>query len=247
MKRNHIYLISILFIIVLWMILALVINHSLLLPSPLVVFKSLVDILTSSGSLIIILYTTLRLLGAILFSSILAIFLGILSGFSKKAEAFIKPYITILRTIPVISIVVIMLILFGFMWTPYLITFFMVFPIIYQATYQGIISIDRELIDVYHLEKHNRLLSIKLFYLPSITKYIYLSFLQSFGLGIKVLVMAEYLSQTKNSIGNAIYLSKVNLKYDVIFAWTILLIILSVMIEYFIQKALVKVNEKNLN
>ena len=247
MKKNRIYLISVLFIFMIWMILSLVIDHSLLLPSPIVVFGSFITLLTTWDNLLIILFTMIRLIIAILFSSILAITLGMMSGFSKKTEAFIKPYITILRTIPVISIVVILLILFGFTWTPYLITFFMVFPIIYQATYQGIISIDHELVDVYYLEKHNRLLSIKLFYLPLIKKYIYLAFLQSFGLGIKVLVMAEYLSQTKQSIGNAIYLSKVNLKYDVIFAWTILLIIISVAIEHLIQKALIKVHASHSN
>jgi len=244
MKKKRIYLISIGFILVLWMVIAYFVNHTLLLPSPFIVFKALFKLLTESKSILIILSTFFRLAIAIFVSSILAITLGIISGFSQKFEAFIKPYVTILRTIPVISIVVILLILFGFVWTPYLITFFMVFPIIYQATYQGMISIDKELIDVYHLEKHNRLLSIKLFYFPSIKKYIYLSFLQSFGLGIKVLVMAEYLSQSKQSIGNAIYLSKVNLQYDVIFAWTILLILLSVMIEHFIQRALTNLKIK---
>jgi NitT/TauT family transport system permease protein len=59
--------------------------------------------------------------------------------------------------------------------------------------------------------------------------------LQSAGLGIKVLVMAEFLAQTRNSIGNQLYLAKVNLEYDRVFAWTILLIIIAVILEFLIE------------
>ena len=144
-------------------------------------------------------------------------------------------YVTILRTIPVISIVVILLILFGYEYTPYLITFLMVFPIIYSGVLEGIRQLDQELIDVYRLEQHDWKIALKSIYFPMISKYIFLSFLQSFGLGIKVLVMAEYLSQSKQSIGNAIYLAKVNIEYDLVFAWTIILIFIAFSLEYLIQ------------
>jgi NitT/TauT family transport system permease protein len=112
----------------------------------------------------------------------------------------------------------------------------MVFPIIYQGTLHGLESINPELIDVIKLEQRHMFALVFGFYLPEIKASIFLAFLQSFGLGIKVLVMAEYLAQTKNSMGNELYLAKVNLLYDEVFAWTLILIAISLILEYFIHK-----------
>jgi len=138
--------------------------------------------------------------------------------------------------VPVISFVVIILIVFGFSSTPYIITFLMIFPLIYQAIHDGIKGIDFSLIDVYKLEDNHLLTGIRYCYLPLIKSHITTAFLQSAGLGIKVLVMAEYLAQTPNSIGRQIYFGRINLNYDFVFAWTILLIILAIIIESLIIK-----------
>ena len=240
MKKSVIYGLSMVLLLVLWVVLTLIVNHPLLLPGPWVVFLKLIDLLTHFKSLEILLLTLLRLVISIVISSFIAISLGLLAGFYPKFNTFMKPYVTTLRTIPVLSIIVIMLILLGFIWTPYVITFFMVFPIIFQATVSGLKSIDPSLIDVIKLENRHPYLKISAFYLPMIMSYLKLSFLQSFGLGLKVLVMAEYLAQTKKSIGYSIYLAKTSLNYDEIFAWTILLIIMSLIIELMIQKASIK-------
>ncbi len=189
-----------------------------------------------SDSLLIILMTFLRLMLAMMIAFILGFVLGIYAGFHEKFAIFIRPIVTIFRTVPVISIVVILLILFGFKLTPYLITFLMIFPLTYQAVYGGILSIDKELVDVYLLEDNRFITGLKYCYIPLISAEIKTALLQSAGLGIKVLVMAEYLSQTKKSIGNAIYLAKANLEYDKVFAWTVLLILLAILIEVLIEK-----------
>ncbi len=125
--------------------------------------------------------------------------------------------------------------MFGFSLTPYIITFLMLFPLIYQGTYGAIKAIDQELIDVYKLEDNHFLTGLTHCYLPLISKDIRTALLQSLGLGIKVLVMAEYLSQTRDSIGNELYLAKVNLQYDEVFAWTLLLIVLALGFELLIN------------
>jgi NitT/TauT family transport system permease protein len=233
MKTKMIYRAgSILLFLFLWLVLIEVINNPLLMPSIQSVFSSIISILTSMSQIQVILMTMLRLFIAILVSLIAGVLLGILSGIIPQVSWLLKPHVTVLRTIPVISIIVILLVLFGFRIAPYIITFLMVFPIIYQAAYEGIRHMDSELKDVYRLEAHDIKLAIKYLYVPLITPYVTLSILQSFGLGLKVLVMAEYLSQTRNSIGNALYLSKVNLAYDAVFGWSILLILMSLGFEY---------------
>lgn len=115
------------------------------------------------------------------------------------------------------------------------------------------------MVDVYKLEDNRLITGLKHCYIPLINTQIKTALLQSAGLGIKVLVMAEYLSQTKTSIGNSLYLAKVTLEFDQVFAWTILLIlmaiVLSILIERYslrnstqpIQKSKVKSSERLTN
>ncbi|MBU1145633.1 MAG: ABC transporter permease subunit [Firmicutes bacterium] len=236
MKKTGITMLSIFILFLGWIIVFAVVNNPLLLPSPLAVFKAFFELFTNLKTLQSMGATILRLLLALTIAFIIGVALGLLSGFYPKFATFCSPIVTILRTVPVISIVVIMLILFGFETTPYLITFFMIFPIIYQATFGGIKQIDSELVDVYKLEDNRIITGLKYCYIPLIQSQVKTALLQSAGLGIKVLVMAEFLAQTKNSIGNQLYLSKVNLAYDQVFAWTLLLIFLAVILELLINR-----------
>jgi NitT/TauT family transport system permease protein len=146
-----------------------------------------------------------------------------------------NPIVTVLRTIPVIALTVILLIVAGSKLTPYYITFFMLFPLIYQAVYGAITNIDKELIDVYRLEDNHFISGLTHCYIPLISTNIRTALLQSLGLGLKVMIMAEFLAQTDNSIGKAISFAKVNLAYDEIFAWTLLLIVIAVLFELLIN------------
>jgi NitT/TauT family transport system permease protein len=231
-KNQLIITSSIFLIFLIWIIFYRVIDHQIVMPSIRDTLISLINILSTKETLLIIFSTLLRLFVAISFSALIAIFLGVVSGLNKHFSLFLKPYITILRTIPIVSIVLILYVLINHQSISLIITFLMVFPIIYQGVESGILSIHKDLIDVYHLEKNNFLLSIKYLYLPSIKVNITTSFLQSFGLGVKVLIMAEYLTQRTNSIGNSLLLARTYLRYDLVFAWTILIILLSLLIEY---------------
>ena len=235
LKKTGITALSIFFLFLVWIIASLYINNQLLLPYPGRVLTEFAKIFIDPTSLTVISFTILRLLLGILIAFVFGFSLGVISGFRKNFALFMNPIVTVLRTVPVISITVILLIIAGFKTTPYIITFLMLFPLIYQGTYGAISNLDKELIDVYKLEDNNFFNGLIHCYLPLISKDIRTALLQSLGLGIKVLVMAEYLSQTKNSIGNYLYLAKVNLEYDKVFAWTIVLILLALIFELLIN------------
>lgn len=235
MKKTGLTILSIFFLFLLWVVAGAIVDNSLLLPQPIDVIVAFGKIFIETDSLSVILFTILRLFVGLLVAAVFGLFLGVLAGFKKGFATFFNPVVTILRTIPVISITVILLIMFGFSLTPYIITFLMLFPLIYQGTYGAIVDIDKELIDVYKLENDNFWSGLIHCYFPLISSNIRTALLQSLGLGIKVLVMAEYLSQTKNSIGNQLYLAKVNLQYDQVFAWTMLLIFIALIFELLIN------------
>ncbi|MCK7486573.1 MAG: hypothetical protein MZU97_14405 [Bacillus subtilis] len=77
--------------------------------------------------------TALRLVVAMGVAAAVGLGTEIAAGLVPDVYRFLRPVVTVLRTVPVISIVVIVLIVFGFESTPYAITFLMVFPILFQA------------------------------------------------------------------------------------------------------------------
>jgi len=235
-KKTSLVILAVFSIFIIWLVGFVAIDNPLLLPSPWEALAAFFGLFATKASLQAIGLTALRLIIALLTAFVLGMFFGILAGFKPRFAVYFQPFATILRTVPVISVIVIILILFGFKMAPYIITFLMIFPLVYQAFYEGITNLDPELVDVYKLEDDNFWSGLWHCYLPLMRHQIETVLFQSAGLGIKVLVMAEYLSQTKNSIGNAIYNAKINLQYDQVFAWTILLILLAVILEVLIGK-----------
>jgi len=247
MKKTGLTILSVFIIFLIWLMFDLIIDNSLLLPNFFEVIKAMGNIFSDKASLFAILNSLFRLLTGLFIAFIFGFSFGIFSGLNKNFETVINPIVTVLRTIPVISITVIILIVAGFSLTPYIITFLMIFPLIYQGIYGAIKGINQELIDVYKLEDDQLFSRIIHCYIPLISDDIKTSLLQSLGLGIKVLVMAEYLSQTQNSIGNLLYLAKISIEYAEVFAWSIILVIIALVFETIINHYKKIIIQKKVN
>lgn len=229
------YISSAITIIIVWYVIYITISEPLVMPSLMQVIQAFQEILTWDGMLIIS-KSLLRLFIAFVVSLCFGVILGGLSAKYKWFKHYQQPFIAMLRTIPVISIIVILFVIFGSSLSVYVIVFLMIFPLFYQQTQHTIESIDKDLIDVLRLNESHLIESVKFVYFPILMKSLKVTFLQAIGLGIKVLVMAEYLMQTNHSIGKQLYIAKINLSYDLVYAWTLILISLTIAIEILIQK-----------
>jgi len=118
LKKTGITALSIFFLFLIWIIFGAIVNNDLLLPKPQAVLIAFGNIFIEANSLSVILHTILRLLVGLLLASLFGFLLGIIAGFKKNFAIFLNPFVTVLRTIPVISITVILLIMFGFSLTP---------------------------------------------------------------------------------------------------------------------------------
>ena len=232
MKNRLVSLSGVFAVFLVWIAASAIVANPMLLPTPWKTAEAFYGIITGRSSLYAIGATALRLVAAMGVATILGLSAGIAAGLVPGVYRFLRPVVTVLRTVPVISIVVIVLIVFGFASTPYVITFLMVFPILFQASADGIRRIDPELVDVFKLEDGTLWGGLRHCYLPLLSADIRTALLQAAGLGVKVLVMAEYLAQTPHSVGNALYLAKVELDFGSVFAWTALLVLMAALIEF---------------
>ncbi len=232
-KNNKIFLVlGVLFIFIFWEFLSLISQNDFIVPSITSTIKALGEILVQSDTYNILLNTILRLFISTFICFILALTLAVFSSINAKFKYFLKPSISLLKTLPVVTIIIMLLVIIGRSIAPYFIVGIVVFPLIYEAVLNGLETIDKDILDeVKMVGKGNDFTVIKSIYIPLITPHILTSLIQSFGLGLKVLVMAEFIAETKNSIGEIIRFYKNEAASEMVFAWTFILVLFILLID----------------
>ena len=230
-KKIIIYFISISVIVLLLYLLCYVVDNTIIFPTPTSIIEAFFSLLKTKETYIIIGSTLLRLLISLIVSFIIGATLGVLAGKFNFINLFLRPFITIFRSLPLASIIVIIMIILGFNKSPYIICMLMLIPIIYEAFLNGTLNLNKELMEVWRLESNFNILVLFKIIFPLAKPFIKTAYTSSVGMGIKVLIMAEFVCSTRNSIGNALVNAANYLEYDVVFAWSIIAIILVVIVE----------------
>ncbi|SHE36959.1 ABC transporter permease [Clostridium fallax] len=228
------------FWIFMWELSSLFINNNLLFPTPFGVFKSLINLSFSMYFWQSVMASIMRVIIAILFSIILGVSIGVLSGLNKIIEEILSPFIVIVKATPVMSIIIIALLWFKSGNVSIFTTILVCFPIIYTNVLEGIKTVDKDLLDMARVFKVKKIYVLKDIYIPWIKSYIVSGILMCLGLGWKVAVASEVLSTPKYSIGINLLNAKSLIETNDLFAWTIVVIILSYIFEILFKTYLFK-------
>ena len=127
------------------------------------------------------------------------------------------------------------------LYVPSIISCIIVFPIIWDSAYESLSHPSKELselAEVFAFSGSKRFLIISL---PEMIKAVIPSVITSAGLAWKSGIAAEIITYTKSSIGRFIADSKNQLEGDKLFAWTLVVVFLSILVEYLIKVLLKKV------
>ncbi|GMO41510.1 MAG: ABC transporter permease subunit [Termitinemataceae bacterium] len=228
---------SILSIFLLWEIVCLLVGNAIILPSPIMVLKTMLGLLGTAAFLAALGATSLRLLIGLLISAPLGIVVGLVCGVNKTVRWFFKPIFTIIAATPVMSVILIAYLAFGSEKTPIFTAFLMVFPVMAANTIAGITAIDTkyiELCNIYNLSRSQR---IKYMYLPFIMPFLAGGFRSAMSLAWKVVVAAEVLVQPLAALGSGMQLAKANLETSELFAWTACTVIAAALSELLFSNA----------
>lgn len=225
----------ILFWISIWGMFSLIINREIYLPSPYSTLKALYKLLFLQETYITILFSSYRTVFGFILSCFLGILFGYFCGINRFLYDLFNPLINIMRTVPVMSIIIIALMWFKDTNVPIFVAFLMCFPIVWTNTVMGIKNTDTKLLEMCKLYNINKFRIIKSVYFYSALPYIKAGMISALGIGWKVTSAAEVLSLPKYSIGRFLYDSKVYLEIPDLFAWTIIIVILSFMFEKFLK------------
>ena len=169
-------------------------------------------------------------------SFIVAILLGGISYLFPNVSSFLNPIITLLKTIPVVAIIILLFLSIGTDYAPYVATSFVIIPLIYENTINGLNGIDNSIIDDIKTVSNINFKVVFIFYIPYIIPNIITSTIQSFGLGLKVMLMTEYMSPNRNTFGAEIRRYYEDFNMEAVYA-----IVLLVLIMVFITDVILKV------
>ncbi|WP_251859756.1 ABC transporter permease subunit [Clostridium sp. Marseille-Q2269] len=221
----------IIFWIFVWELSSLFINNEILLPYPKDVLNTLIILVLKRYFWISVFKSISRVIIGIMISIILGIILGSMAGLNDFAEEFLEPLVTTIKATPVMSIIIIALVWFKSSNVAIFTSILMCFPIIYTNILSGIKSVDIKLIHMANLYNVKNRYILTEIYFPSIKSYIISGILMCLGIGWKVCVASEVLSTPRYSIGLNLLNAKATLATEQLFAWTIVVVLLSLIFE----------------
>ena len=235
-KRTY-FILGVLFVFVLWETAKISYNNDYIVPGVEQTLSSLFKLLTEVYTYNVLVHTFFRLIISIFICLIFSIILALLSIVSTRFKSFIRPIITLFKTLPIAVLIILLLVMLKDN-SLYYIVGVVVLPLIYEATIKGFESIDKNIVDEVKMLSNVNLTVVKQIYLPLTLPHVFTSLLQSFGLGLKVLVMAEFIANVKHSIGYEIMLYKDHYNdMSFVYAWSIILILLVLFVDYFVNIA----------
>ena len=220
-----------------WEIAALIVGKDLILPGPVRVAVTLAGLIGQGSFWLSIGMTLIRILGGYLLGLLLACLLAVLTSFVRIADILLSPAIRIIRAVPVASFIILALLWVGRSRVPVLISMMMVVPVIWGNLSEAIASTDGKLLEMGRAYRFGKMKIFRFIYLPSVLPSLEAGCLTAMGLAWKSGIAAEVLAQPKNAIGTNVYNSKVYLETPELFAWTLTVIGLSLLIEHAIRRA----------
>ena len=226
-------LICALSILVVWVIASAKIDNEFILPSLNVTAERLFALLLSKDFYRSFLFTLFRSLISFILSFSLAFALALLCYRIKRASLIVEPFIRVIRALPTIAVVLLLLFWTNSKIAPVIVTFLVVMPTSYTHLSEAFFSIDKTVVEAGKVDGADGLnLSTRVEF-PLIAP----AFLSGIGSGIslnfKLMVAAEVLAQTANSIGYLLNTSKVYFEIADMMAIVVVAVLFSVIIEKF--------------
>lgn len=214
-----------------WWLVAALVRQELLIPTPLVVVKTLLSLLPTALFWQSVGMSLVRIIVGFLAALLFGTALAILTTRVSLIRALFAPLLHIIRAAPVASFIILTLVWIDYDIIPAFIAFLMVLPIVWVNVEEGLRRTDKGLLEMarlYAVPKHRVMTRL---YLPSIKPYFVTASVNGLGFAWKSGVAAEVICRPDLAIGNRLQLAKMTLETPEVFAWTAVVIVLSILLE----------------
>lgn len=226
-----------------WYAVALVVGREVLVPTPARVFVRLWELMQTADFWRTVAFSILRITAGFLAGVLLGTLTGVLTAKLPVSDGLLSPLLTVIRATPVASFIILALVWMGKDAIPVFISFLMVFPIMQSHVHTGVRSVSPELLEMAHVYRVPPMRRVKALYFPAVLPNFSAGCRTCLGLAWKAGVAAEVISLPARSIGRQLYYSKLYLETVDVFAWTVTVIVLSLVIEKLLSTLLVRLTK----
>lgn len=199
--------------------------------SPIAVVERLLTIWTDDGFFSAVWFS----FGRIVWGFFLAMFLGVLfavpAGKFAVVERLLGPYVFAMKSVPVVSFIIICLLWLSSSQLSIFIAFLMVFPLVYTNILQGMKSLDKGMLQMATVFEIGWARRIYYIYLPHLKPYLLSACNVSLGMAWKAGIAAEVIGIPRGSIGERLHIARIHLNTADLFAWTVIIVVISLLFE----------------
>ena len=213
-------------------------GNELLLPYPATVAATLFSLAQHSPFWLTVLSSLGRIVAGMILGTVLGLLLAVLTCVCSLADELLSPAIRVIRATPVASFILLVLLWVARGWVPVVIAALMVLPVVWANVSRGIRETDPLLLEMARAYRFSRAKTLRLVYLPSLQPYLLSAITTSMGLAWKSGVAAEVLCLPASAIGTQIYNTKFYLEVPQLFAWTVVVVTLSLIMEHILTAVL---------
>lgn len=230
--------------LVIWQAACMVTGLEFILPSPVTVFLTLIDMLQTKEYYVSLFYSLRHIGLGFAAAFFLGIMFGSLSAALKIIRELLGPLILLMKSLPVAAFIILVLIWFGSKNAAVFISFTVAFPMIYYGVLQGICNTDKKLLemaDIFRLSFYKR---VRYIYVGQVYPFLSSNLKTAVGMCWKAGISAEVIGLVDKSIGEQLYYTKMYLMTAELFAWSVTIIAVSFVIERLLKLVLGQICRK---
>lgn len=214
-----------------WQIVSMQIGQEILMVSPVVAGKRLIQLLPEVEFWSTVLHSTERIMGGFLLGALTGSGVAVLAFRHRKVEELCYPMVCVMKSTPVASVIILLLMWMSSGNLSVGIVFLMTFPILYTNVLEGLQQMDpklTELAEVFELPKWVR---VRWLAIPQLLPYVRAGCALGIGLAWKAGTAAEVIGISGGTIGEKLYQAKIYLETADLLAWTTMILVLSYLFE----------------
>ncbi len=213
-------------------------GNELLMPYPATVLASLTNLMGEKAFLLSVCSSLGRIVVGLAVGAAVGSALAGLTCASRWTDRLLSPAVRVLRATPVASFILLVVLWTDKNFVPVVIAALMVIPVVWGNLSQGIRETDPQLLELARAYRFSRWKTIRLIYLPCLKPYFASAITTATGLAWKSGVAAEVLCLPNLAMGTQIFNTKYYLEIPDLFAWTAVVVTLSLLLEKLLRTLL---------
>ncbi|MFA6783579.1 MAG: ABC transporter permease subunit [Sphaerochaeta sp.] len=226
-KRNLVLFASSLLLLLLWQMGAVILDSQILLPGVGPVLSALLSLTKEAPFTLNLFSTVLRAFESFIIIVLSATMLGIAAGRNSWFSLMLKPFVVVLKAVPVMSIILLAFIWFSSGTVPLFSAFLMGFPVMFVQIEQGVLHLDKNLDQMCDIYDFSPRMKIHHFIIPSLMPFFLTGARTALSMVWKVVIAAEVLTVPQYGVGSRMHLAQVQLETEKVLSWTLLTILLT--------------------